>query len=347
MSDFIITRPFDVTPSNMTTNIPTSAPAAYNAGTTYADGDLVSVFDGTKATVYESLSAGNTGNTPASSPTFWKPLGTMYANWNSGTAYTAGQYVVYNNWRYLALQNGTNKNPEAQPEFWKRSGGANFWAAFDDSTGTQTLWADTISYSINTIGTINSIGLLNLDAASVNVTIIDTGVEVFNKDFDLVDNSMITDWFAYFFEPVVRISDFLVPNLPNAVNPIVNITFSGTGEIGVGHIVVGQQVVLGRTLYGASIGITDYSQVVQDEFGSPPYIVQRSFNKRGKFTVVVQPQSTDFVFNTLAKYRGTAVLIVAAANYSSTIYFGLLQEWAEEFANPAQTILTVEARGLQ
>lgn len=46
------------------------SPAAYNAGTTYAIGDLVS----SGGINYYSIQAGNIGNTPVSSPTFWYAL---------------------------------------------------------------------------------------------------------------------------------------------------------------------------------------------------------------------------------------------------------------------------------
>jgi len=42
---------------------------AYNAGTTYAQGDMVS----SGSVIYISLQNANIGNTPASSPTFWQP----------------------------------------------------------------------------------------------------------------------------------------------------------------------------------------------------------------------------------------------------------------------------------
>jgi hypothetical protein len=45
-------------------------PAAYNAATTYGAGDQATSGD----TIYQSLQAANTGNTPASSPTWWVPV---------------------------------------------------------------------------------------------------------------------------------------------------------------------------------------------------------------------------------------------------------------------------------
>lgn len=65
----IVVRPITVTPSMLTTNVAEDDYAAYSAGTTYALGDRVIVV--ADHMVYESLAAGNIGNTPASSPTKW------------------------------------------------------------------------------------------------------------------------------------------------------------------------------------------------------------------------------------------------------------------------------------
>ena len=90
-------RAFAVTSASLTSDVLETPPSAYNAGTTYADGNQVSVFSGTNnttATMYESLAGSNTGNTPSSSPSWWKPLGTAYLAYNAGTNYSAGAIVT-------------------------------------------------------------------------------------------------------------------------------------------------------------------------------------------------------------------------------------------------------------
>ena len=41
------------------------------------------------------------------------------SEWSSSTAYTTGQERVYNQRGYVALQNGTNKNPETETTYWE------------------------------------------------------------------------------------------------------------------------------------------------------------------------------------------------------------------------------------
>jgi hypothetical protein len=50
----------------------------------------------------------------------WTRLEAIYSlgTWSNATAYTTGQEIVYNNRGYVALQNGTNKNPSTETTYW-------------------------------------------------------------------------------------------------------------------------------------------------------------------------------------------------------------------------------------
>ena len=69
-------RPETVTDAMLkTSNVSATTAAAYAGGTTYALGARVQVDATNSHLVYESLQAGNTGHTPASSPTWWVLVG--------------------------------------------------------------------------------------------------------------------------------------------------------------------------------------------------------------------------------------------------------------------------------
>lgn len=46
-------------------------------------------------------------------------LKTSFSAWNSGTAYVTGDFVSHNSKNWIALQNGTNKDPDDNPTYWK------------------------------------------------------------------------------------------------------------------------------------------------------------------------------------------------------------------------------------
>lgn len=96
-------------------------------------------------------------------------------NWNALTPYVVGDVVAYNRRRRRCELSNTGKNPETGNTptltYWIDIGPTNPWAMFDNKTGTQTTMPSEIAVGIDVVGFADTIGLLNLDAATVNVRI--------------------------------------------------------------------------------------------------------------------------------------------------------------------------------
>lgn len=356
MSEFTVTRPFAINTANTTRNVPTAPPAAYDAGTTYATGDTASVaysisspLSSLNYYVYESLVDSNTGNTPGSSPNQWKLLGTLYEEWVSNTG--GGTYsindVVWSG--VLLYQNVTGTNTDTAPGSditnWSEFGPRPDWAMFDNSSATQTTWLEEIETVTTVSGAVDSIGAFGLDAALMHINIMEGATEIHDADYSLVDNSMVTGFWEYLFEPIIRKTDIAVNDLPLSVGATVTVTLTGDGMVSAGGLVIGQGRKLGLTSYGASISFTDYSVIQDDVFGGNPGIIERGYNKRGKFNVWVTTAGIDPAYKSLIAYRATAVMITASDLFDSTVYFGLMREAVIEFTGPSHGILSVELRG--
>src|ERR1700688_1320955 len=135
-----------LTPSGLSgiINVTVSYPA-YAGGTTYGIGQ--NVISG--GLPYTSLVDNNTGNTPASSPTFWaqnsgavsvgscgflpSDFGRMVRmfseplNWASGTAYVKGNFVKYGGTYWQALGSTTGVQPDSDPTNWAIATTAAKW----------------------------------------------------------------------------------------------------------------------------------------------------------------------------------------------------------------------------
>ena len=91
------------------------APSAYNSGTTYALGDIVSV--AADFVIYESLAASNIANTPKTSPLWWRKIGVTETAYSTGTTYALGDTCSANHRVYESLQaSNTNKPLPVLPE---------------------------------------------------------------------------------------------------------------------------------------------------------------------------------------------------------------------------------------
>ena len=91
----------------------------YNSTTEYETGAIV---QGSDTFYYRSLSNGNKGNDPISSPVYWERVDFLQY-WNSTITYNQGQLVVGSDGKlYGSLQNGNlNKNPTTEPTWWSDS----------------------------------------------------------------------------------------------------------------------------------------------------------------------------------------------------------------------------------
>ena len=268
------------------------------------------------------------------------------AAWSSVTAYTTGQTVSYGHKVWEAVQNGTNKQPDISPLFWFELRPTNPWAMFDNKTGTQTVRGDDLTVTVDVTGYADTVGLLNISAASLNITVMDGVTEVFNEDISLVDNTAVVDYYEYFFEPIIRLTEVVRSITPDIPDPSITVTLEDAGQtVKAGHLVIGKSRYIGEVQYGATIGIIDYSRIEEDDFGNT-YIVERGYNRRGRFNVWLTKSRVNSVYNIVSALRATPVLIIATEKYNSTLYFGLLREAEIEIAYPNYSIMSVEVRGL-
>lgn len=268
------------------------------------------------------------------------------AAWSSGTNYTAGQQAAYGRVVYEAIQNGSNRQPDINPDYWFVVRPTNPWAMFDDKTGTQTVRPDDLEVTVDVDGYADTVGFLNISAATLQVIVESGGVEVFNQNYQLLDEEDIIDYYEYFFSPIKRLTDIVVPLPPDQLDPVITAKFDDLGsDVRVGSMVIGKSQFIGDTALGATIGIIDYSKIEEDEFGNT-FIVERTYTRRGRFTVWLTSSMVDYVYNIVSSYRATPVMVIATEKYSSTFYYGLLRECEIEIAYPKYSIMSLEVRGL-
>ncbi len=344
-----IIRPTSITDFTLSaSNVPEIPPAAYAGGTTFAIGDLVSVYTGTTAQVYESLQNSNTGNAPASSPAFWNPIAVTYAEYDVGDSYDLGDIVIdataHKEYESLAAANMGNALTDQTK--WLDLGANNRWRMFDQLNSSLTIRDERIDVTVDISGRADGIAILNVLAATIQIIVTADAIEYYNETFDMVADSGIDNWYEYFFEPIVRRSSLIVTDLPSVADPQIQIIIDNvSGSTEVGTVVIGQSKDLGLTIYGARTGIQDYSRKVTDEFGNFT-IVQRAFAKRATFDVVVDNEKIDAISDLLALYRASPVVWVGTDDYNSTWIYGFYKDFSISIKYVTQSNLALEIEGL-
>jgi hypothetical protein len=239
---------FTITGAQLTSStLPETAPAAYNAGTAYALGNTVSVSGANNSfIVYESLQNANTGHTPASSPTWWKVLGTTYGVFVLGSYALDDRVIdVTNHLEYRSLV-GTNTFDIADETKWQLQGPTNRWRALDVLRNTKATGPSGTTFVITPGKRIDAIGLAGLVADSFTITVKVSGVTKWTYSESLSTRTTLT-WSDYFFGAFQFRSITAVFDIPKYSGADITITFEReTGDIEVGGIWINEAVYLGE-----------------------------------------------------------------------------------------------------
>jgi hypothetical protein len=378
-----IIRPMSVIDASLiSSNVTEADYAAYNAGTTYALGDRVILISPSSAVTITIASPGVITwvghGQPVGTKIVFSTTGALPTGITAGAIYyitsvTADTFKISTTSGGTALnttgtQSGTHTataqvheiyeslqggnlahypSLAASSTWWLDVGKTNRWSMFDQSVQSQTQNTSTIDVRLQCSGRNDSAVLLNVNAATVRI-IMTGGADgtVFDTTYNMVSPSGITDWYAYFFEPIVRLQDLAVTGMPIYNNAIVEVILTDTGNTALcGALILGLSKEIGGAQYGIRTGITDYSIKQQDDFGNYT-ILQRSFRKTADVSVYVQNTLIDQLQILLASYRATPTVYLGVDSYGSTIIYGFYKDFAININYVDYSICTLTLEGL-
>ena len=275
-----------------------------------------------------------------------------YPAYSPGTTYALGARVAVIcpdvHLVYESLQAGNvGHAPATNPDFWVKVGPTNRWRMFDASITTQAENPDSISVSLATSGITNGVVLLNIDCTGIHVQAVDAilGV-VYDKNINPALTSGISDMYSYFMEPISRITEMALTDLPAYSNMRINIALTNIGRtVRCGGVVVGQMRKMGNLQYGAKIGIADYSVKTRDAFGNFD-VIQRAFSNKATWSLWIESGEVDLVKRLLSQYRATPIVYIGADTYASTILYGFYKDFSIDISYPTISICSLELEGL-
>lgn len=270
--------------------------------------------------------------------------------WMPSTPYNTGDEVIYEHRVYESLEDANEDQPDegaiAESPSWLDLGPTNRYRMWDSVPAPQSIRSNNIDVTVTPDGVINAVGLINVNANSVTVQVIDPveGV-VYSQTRSLQDVSEITSWYNYFFEPITVKNDLVFLDLPNYAAPVRVIVNAGAGTASVGEAILGRQQELGCTQYGSSLGLRDYSRVEQDDFGNYD-ITRRRFSKTFDYDVIVERESAATVQRALTRVRSTATLFIGKEDREETIIYGFYQDMQIVLTQPTYVDMNVECESL-
>lgn len=176
-------------------------------------------------------------------------------------------------------------------------------------------------------GICNGVATMDVSGvSSIKVEMFNGSTLVYTKT-KTIDNTYISNWYEYFFEPFDVYTDLLFGPLPPYPSATVKLTFTPTAAgstIHCGAALYGNTVELGEVEYGATVGIEDFSVIERDRFGLTT-IVERGYLKQATYNINVANAQLRRVFSTLAALRATPSVWTASdeTNLSPLNVYGL------------------------
>lgn len=324
-----VTIPVTITPAKLSSSTLADVfvPAAYAAGTTYAFGALVSV-DADYAK-YESLTNSNIGNTPLTSPAWWRKVGVLETAYNVGTSYPVGATASSSDRVYQSLTAANIGNPLpvlplTTTAFWLDIGPTNKWAMLDLYRNTQSVSASTITVVITPGERINTCALVGVVGSSVTIsaTSVLGGGTVYSYTESLTIRTVL-DHYMYAFEPFASRPGLVKFNLPPFTDIIVTISISATvGNVKCAGVLVGTYAFIGDAQYDAESDQINFSLINRDVYGTATLVPRPSVPKTQQ-TLMLDKSKVDFVYD-LRDRLNAVVALWTGLDDSTDGYFGML-----------------------
>ena len=271
-----------------------------------------------------------------------------YAAYNAATAYVLNARCLSIGRVWECIQGPSTGNPpETSPLYWTNIGPSNTQAMFDSRLSTQTEAPASLTVVLKP-GYVNSIGLFGLEGGLLTVTVRDAlaGAIVYSFSTTL-DGTVISDWYQYYFEPLVQRGEVVLTNLPPFIDAHITVTLSGVGTVKCGHLAVGTFYDLGGTQYGTTASIIDYSRKDTDAFGATTF-VKRAYSKRVSARMMLANAQLNKVQRVLADLRATPCAWIGtdAAGFEPLTVFGFFRDMSIDVAYPTVSYCSVEIEGL-
>lgn len=274
-----------------------------------------------------------------------------YAVWAVGTTYAAGDRVIVTTGYHKIYESKLSGNVGNDPTTddgtnWLEISSTNRWKMFDAIVQDQTVQATQIVTTLQSPTVVNSMAFLNVVATTIEVTVTDAveGV-VYDETFNMTSYSGIQDWYAYFFEPIIRKDQLAITDLPPYANASIEVTINSNADAKIGALVMGQFASLGLSQHGASLSIVDYSTKTTDAQGRVT-ITDGPYADKMEVDVVLDTSQIGQANSTLSSLRTTPAVWIAEDNNDDLVIYGYYREFDIILSNPTISRLSLEIEGL-
>lgn len=258
------------------------------------------------------------------------------ADWTAGT-YNTGTKKVEGELVYEVVADpSTTDQPSVgaakDTPTWIVLGYANIWRMWREGSDSVSTNEGDIEVSVEPINTvITTVGVLNVDAFSVTVELIDDVEGVIYSQTKSVADIGVIDWWEYFFTDYDRTKVLIFEGIPAyfgvGVSCAVTVNAASPSDtVAVGRVVIGRALDAGRTLQGVQSRNMTFSKKERDEFGNLTLVNRRTIRVID-YPVMLQSNQADSVQRKAEDLAATPTLFIGDSTKPETIVFGVFESF--------------------
>lgn len=278
------------------------------------------------------------------------------SEWNSATAYAIGARVTMPGGLviYEAAAANTNVSPPADvatatvPK-WLEVSAINKFKMFDTSASTVTVNAESIDVVL-TSARGDSLYLGGLEAQHLTVvqTAVFTGEELYRHEEDLTLQNVF-DWYAYFYEPIIRKTDVILTDMPSAGGSTIHVTLAAPLSVAkCGTLIIGKAREVGELQWKPRFRLLDYSRKEKDQFGNLK-LVPRPNARLISGELFISAGQFDEVNRLISEYLAQVVLWSGSTedgSFATLNVLGFMRDFDHVLDSPAGSFCNFEIEGL-
>ena len=272
--------------------------------------------------------------------------------WVAGTYNKGDQLIKSSTHRIyeVVADPSTDDDPEvgvtATPPSWIDVGATNRWKMFDNVVGYQSV-GENLTVQITNQPVLNCVAGFNITGAtSIQVQVINLGMLVYERDINMLDETNISGWWDFFFEPIAAQTRFILTDLPFYPNATIIVRTDGT-EVSFGELIMGRGIDVGVTQYGTGWQGLDFSVKERDSFGNYTVNAGRTADLLD-YDIKFEKEKFGYVKSTLKSITGIPTVWIGNPNdiNDGTAVFGYYRDAQINFTSPSLIDMTVQVEGL-
>jgi len=359
---------------------PHSTEAAYNSGTTYAQGAKVIVGAPTSTVTISIASPAvvtwASHGLPDATPVHLTTTGALPTGLTASRVYyvvnsAAGSFqlaetpggapirtsgsqsgthtakaFIHRTYESQVGSNTGNNPPTDNGTHWLDIGPSNRWAMFDIYRTTRTVDASPLEVKVSPGERVDAIGLIGLIADSVEIEVRVASVLVYTNTRNLSTRDTAT-WYDYFFGPFSFREAVEFIDLPPYTDAEITVRIiRATGDAGCGGVILGRSVYLGVTVHNPVSDAQNYSKIERDDFGNATLIPRRTV-PRANLTVIADKNSVNKIIGARQSLNAVPALWSGLddqdhAYFEAVLIMGIYKTFSISIDQPETATITLE-----